>query len=48
MIGQELSEASGHLTPSLKVRREVVLRDYGPAIEEIYNSGPITAESGTV
>jgi long-chain acyl-CoA synthetase len=48
VIGQELSEASGHLTPSLKVRREVVLRDYGPAIEEIYNSGPITAESGTV
>jgi long-chain acyl-CoA synthetase len=48
VIGQELSEASGHLTPSLKVRREIVLRDYGPAIEEIYNSGPITAESGTV
>ena len=48
IIGQELSEASGHLTPSLKVRREIVLRDYGPAIEEIYNSGPITAESGTV
>lgn len=44
VIGQELSEESGHLTPSLKIKREVVLRDFGPAVEEIYESGPATGE----
>lgn len=44
IIGQELSEESGHLTPSLKVKREVVLRDFSPAIEEMYQSGPTTSD----
>lgn len=44
VIGQELSEESGHLTPSLKIKREVVLRDFAPAVEEIYQSGPVTGE----
>jgi long-chain acyl-CoA synthetase len=44
VIGQELTEESGHLTPSLKIKREVVLRDFGPAVEEIYQSGPATGE----
>jgi long-chain acyl-CoA synthetase len=44
IIGQELSEQSGHLTPSLKIKREAVLRDFAPAIEEIYQSGPATGE----
>lgn len=44
VIGQELSEESGHLTPSLKIKREVVLRDFGPAVEEIYQAGPTTGE----
>lgn len=44
IIGQELSEDSGHLTPSLKIRREVVMRDFAPAIEEIYSSGPQTGD----
>lgn len=44
VIGQELSEESGHLTPSLKIKREVVLRDFSPAVEDIYNSGPVTGE----
>lgn len=44
VIGQELSEKSGHLTPSLKIKREVVLRDFGPAVEEIYQAGPATGE----
>lgn len=44
VIGQELSEESGHLTPSLKIKREVVMRDFAPAIEEIYSSGPETNE----
>jgi long-chain acyl-CoA synthetase len=44
IIGQELSEESGHLTPSLKVKREVVLRDFSPAIEEMYQSGPTASD----
>jgi long-chain acyl-CoA synthetase len=44
VIGKELTEESGHLTPSLKIKREVVLRDFAPAVEEIYQSGPETGE----
>lgn len=44
VIGQELSEESGHLTPSLKIKREVVLRDFAPAIDEIYQAGPPTQD----
>lgn len=44
VIGQELSEESGHLTPSLKIKREVVLRDFAPAIDEIYQAGPPTLD----
>jgi long-chain acyl-CoA synthetase len=44
VIGKELSEDSGHLTPSLKIKREVVLRDFAPAVEEIYQAGPATGE----
>ena len=44
VIGQELSEDSGHLTPSLKIKREVVMRDFAPAIDEIYQAGPPTLD----
>jgi long-chain acyl-CoA synthetase len=44
VLGQELTEDSGHLTPSLKIKREVVTRDFAPTIEEIYSSGPATNE----
>jgi long-chain acyl-CoA synthetase len=44
VLGQELSEESGHLTPSLKIKREVVTRDFAPTIEEIYSAGPATNE----
>jgi long-chain acyl-CoA synthetase len=44
ILGQELSEESGHLTPSLKVKREIVLRDFSPVIEEMYQSGPVTSD----
>jgi long-chain acyl-CoA synthetase len=44
VIDRELTEESGHLTPSLKIKREAVLRDFAPAIAEIYGSAPDTAE----
>jgi long-chain acyl-CoA synthetase len=44
VVDQELSEESGHLTPSLKIKREAVLRDFAPAIAELYGSAPDTSE----
>ena len=36
IIGTELTESSGHLTPSLKLKRNVVMQDFAWAVEEIY------------
>ena len=36
IVDQELSEASGHLTPSLKIKRNVVVADFAHEIEKIY------------
>ena len=44
IIDRELTEESGHLTPSLKIKRDAVLRDFAPAVAEIYGSAPETAE----
>jgi long-chain acyl-CoA synthetase len=44
VVDQELTEDSGHLTPSLKIKREAVMRDFAPAIAELYGSAPDTSE----
>jgi long-chain acyl-CoA synthetase len=36
ILESDLTEESGHLTPSLKVKRNLVLRDYAKQIEELY------------
>lgn len=36
LLDTEFSEESGHLTPSLKLKRNVVLKDYAAEIEAIY------------
>ncbi|UED86269.1 AMP-dependent synthetase/ligase [Streptomyces profundus] len=38
ILDVQFSEASGHLTPSLKLKRAVVFRDYAQEIEAIYTS----------
>lgn len=43
VIDRELTEESGHLTPSLKIKREAVLSDFAPEINEIYGSTPDAA-----
>ena len=45
VIESELSEESGHLTPSLKIKREVVARDFAPIIDEIYGGAPTTSDA---
>lgn len=45
VIESELTEESGHLTPSMKIKREIVARDFAPAIDEIYGGAPITSEA---
>lgn len=44
----DFTEGSGHLTPSLKVKRNVVLTDYASAIHELYGEsrGPGSAPRG--
>ncbi len=37
ILGSDFTEASGHLTPSLKVRRTVVTKDYATEIEALYS-----------
>ena len=37
IIDSELSESSGHLTPSMKIKRNVVVADFASEIDEIYN-----------
>ena len=36
IIPAELTEASGHLTPSLKIKRSQVLKDFAAAVTDIY------------
>lgn len=39
IINAELTESSGHLTPSLKIKREAVSRDFAKEIAELYADG---------
>ena len=37
ILPQELTEASGHLTPSLKIKRAKVMQDFSSSVEKIYS-----------
>jgi long-chain acyl-CoA synthetase len=37
ILGTDFTEESGHLTPSLKVKRNLVARDYDKDIEALYH-----------
>lgn len=41
VLTTDFSEANGYLTPSLKVKRALVLRDFTPTIDHLYG-GPVT------
>jgi long-chain acyl-CoA synthetase len=36
LLGREITVDEGELTPSLKLRRKVVVERYGPEIDQLY------------
>ena len=44
VIDSELTEDSGHLTPSLKIKREAVMRDFADYLDDLYASTPMTGD----
>jgi long-chain acyl-CoA synthetase len=48
ILPTELTEASGHLTPKLTIKRNVILKDFATAIDSMYNAAPATSGSTMV
>jgi long-chain acyl-CoA synthetase len=48
VVDVDLTEASGHLTPKLTVKRSVVLRDFAAEIEHIYSGSAVQTTSTPV
>ena len=42
ILPYELTEASGHLTPKMSIKRGAILKDFAPQIDALYASAPIT------
>ncbi len=42
VLENDFTEASGHLTPKLSIKRNVVLQDFAPMIDELYSQAPAT------
>ncbi len=40
MLDTDLTEASGHLTPKLSIKRNVILKDFAGVIDEMYAGSP--------
>ncbi|TWH30459.1 long-chain acyl-CoA synthetase [Isoptericola variabilis J7] len=43
VLDHDFTEANGYLTPSLKVKRALIIRDYAPVIDELYGAPAPTA-----
>ena len=44
ILDSDLTEASGHLTPKLSIKRHVILKDFAGVIDEMYAGVPADAE----
>jgi long-chain acyl-CoA synthetase len=42
ILPSDLTEASGHLTPKLSIKRNVILEDFSETIDGLYNDAPAT------
>jgi long-chain acyl-CoA synthetase len=40
VLDADLTEASGHLTPKLSIKRNVILADFADVIEDMYAGAP--------
>jgi long-chain acyl-CoA synthetase len=45
ILGVELTEASGHLTPKMSIKRGAILKDFSGEIEALYADAPVKAET---
>ena len=48
VLPADLTEASGHLTPKLSIKRNVILSDFSHVIEDMYSGAPATEGISTV
>ncbi len=48
VLENELTEASGHLTPKMSIKRGVILKDFAPMIEGMYSDAPATEGTAIV
>ena len=42
ILDTEFTEASGHLTPKMSIKRHEIVKDFAPIIEELYSGAPAT------
>jgi long-chain acyl-CoA synthetase len=42
LLPTELTEASGHLTPKLSIKRHVIVQDFADVIDSMYEKAPTT------
>lgn len=42
ILPTEFTEASGHLTPKMSIKRGEIVKDFAPEIEALYNAAPAT------
>jgi long-chain acyl-CoA synthetase len=42
VLPTELTEASGHLTPKMSIKRNIIVRDFADTIDEMYAVAPVT------
>ena len=45
ILDSDLTEASGHLTPKLSIKRNVILKDYAGIIDDMYAGAPAEKET---
>ena len=42
LLAIELTEDSGHLTPKMSIKRNIIMRDFADEIEAMYSGAPVT------
>jgi long-chain acyl-CoA synthetase len=48
IITADISEASGHLTPKLSIKRHVIMKDFAAQVEAMYSDAPATEGISTL